>query len=144
MYVIKYRTNNPSKIKDIKYEYFVSYDVNNNVFVSTTDINKAKQYSCKDNTILDDLYIVCDYKKLPTSIERVSENKKELNNKEFSSNYFAKLVFYGSIIMFVYLVICAVLSVVEMLYFSIPFIVWIVCNYIDYDKAYKKEQEEKE
>lgn len=60
-----------------------------------------------------------------------------------SSNEYVRFMFIASIGLFAWLSIFAIFEV-RMLCFGIPFLIWLVCSYIDYKRAYKLEQKEKE
>lgn len=57
-----------------------------------------------------------------------------------SSNEYVKFMFLASIFLFAWLSIFAIFEV-RMLCFGFPFLIWLVCSYIDYKRAYKLEQE---
>lgn len=57
---------------------------------------------------------------------------------KYSSNEYVKFMFIASICLFFWLSFFAIFEV-RMLCFGISFLIWLVCSYIDYKKAYKIE-----
>lgn len=57
-----------------------------------------------------------------------------------SSYEYANFMFIASIMLFLWLSIMAIFEV-RMLCFGFAFLLWLVCSFIDYRRAYKKEHE---